>query len=181
MELAIELNKSCYAIRAIKPFVSLKVLISIYFSYFHSLLTYGVMFWSNSHITKDILKIQKRVVRIITNNSRHESCRHLFKQLKILTLPLQYVFSVLVFIAMNRNLFLSNSDIHSFNTQNNLDLHLPSTHLTVVQKGVLYSGQRHLSFIVDIYCYFADKTNAMHEFFFGLTVSISVLFLWKAK
>ena len=33
-----------------------------------------------------------------------------------------------------------NRDIHSFNTRNLLDLHLPSTHLTVVQRGVLYSG-----------------------------------------
>ena len=34
-ELAIKLNKACYAIRAIKSLVSLKALISIYFSYFH--------------------------------------------------------------------------------------------------------------------------------------------------
>jgi hypothetical protein len=53
-ELAIKLNKACYAIRAIKSLVSLKVLISIYFSYFHSLLTYGVIFWGNSPISEDI-------------------------------------------------------------------------------------------------------------------------------
>jgi len=139
-ELVIKLNRACYAIRAIKSLVSLKVLISIYFSYFHSLLTYGVIFWGNSPISKNIFKIQKRVIRIITNNSRRESCKHLFKWLKILTLPSQYIFSVLVFIAENRDLFMFNRDIHSFNTQNHLDLHLPSTHLTVVQRGVLYSG-----------------------------------------
>jgi hypothetical protein len=140
-ELAIKLNKACYAIRAIKSLVSLKVLISIYFSYFH-LLTYGVIFWGNSPISKDIFKIQKTVIRIITNNPRHESCKHLFKRLKILTLPSQYIFLVLVFIAGNRDLFMSNIDIHSFNTRNSLDLHLPSTNLTVVQRGVLYSGCR---------------------------------------
>jgi hypothetical protein len=89
-ELSIKLNKVCYAIRAIKSLVSLKVLISIYFSYFHSLLTYGVIFWGNSPISKDIFKIQKRVIRI-TNKCRHESCKHLFKLLKILTLPSQYI------------------------------------------------------------------------------------------
>jgi hypothetical protein len=112
-ELSIKLNKVRYAIRAIKSLVSLKVLISIYFSYFHSLLTYDVIFWGNSPISKDIFKIQKRVITIITNNPRH----NLFKWLKILTPPSQYIFSVLVFIAGNRDLFMSNRDIHSFNTK----------------------------------------------------------------
>jgi len=40
-------------------FKGLKVLISIYYSYFHSLLMYGIVFWGNSPISKDILKIQK--------------------------------------------------------------------------------------------------------------------------
>ena len=66
-ELAIKLSKACYAIRAIKSFVSLKVLITIYYSYFHSLLMYGVIFWGNSPISKDIFKFQKRIIRIITN------------------------------------------------------------------------------------------------------------------
>jgi len=37
-ELTSELNKVCYAIRAIKPFMSLDVLEMIYFSYIHSLM-----------------------------------------------------------------------------------------------------------------------------------------------
>jgi hypothetical protein len=139
-ELVSKLNKACYAIRAIKTSVSLKVLISIYFSYFHSILSYGVIFWGNSPISKNIFKIQKRAIRIITNKPRRESCKHLFKRLKILTLPSQYIFSVLVYIAENKDLFMSNKDIHSFNTRNHLDLHLTSTHLTVAQRGVLYSG-----------------------------------------
>ena len=37
-------------------------------------------------------------------------------------------------------LFVANRQIHTCNTRQHLDLHLPSTHLTVVLKGVLYSG-----------------------------------------
>jgi len=77
-ELAIKLNKACYAIRAIKQFVSLKSLISVYSSYFHSLMMYGIIFWGNSPISRDIFKIQKRVIRIITNKSRRDSCKHFF-------------------------------------------------------------------------------------------------------
>ena len=55
-EFAIKLNKACYAIRAIKSLVFLKALISIYFSYFRSLLMYGVIFWGNSPVSKKIFK-----------------------------------------------------------------------------------------------------------------------------
>jgi len=110
-ELVIKLNKACYAIRAIKSLVSLKVLISIYFSCFHSLLTYGIIFWGNSPISKNIFKIQKRVIRIITNKPRCESCKHLFKQLKILTLPSQYIFSVL-YLLQNTGIYLCLIEIY---------------------------------------------------------------------
>ena len=37
-------------------------------------------------------------------------------------------------------MFKSNSMVHSINTRHCLDLYLPSTHLTKVQKGVYHSG-----------------------------------------
>ena len=52
-------------------------------------------------------------------------------------------------MAKNREMFLSNSDIHDINTRNNYNLHLPTTNLTLVQKEVLYSGSKiynHLPF-----------------------------------
>ena len=47
-ELTSRMNKACYAIRSIKPFMSLDVLRSTYFSYAHSILSYGIIFWGNS-------------------------------------------------------------------------------------------------------------------------------------
>jgi hypothetical protein len=37
---------------------------------------------------------------------------------------------------------MSNSEIHDSNTRPNHNLHLPSTNLTLVQKGVPYSGSK---------------------------------------
>jgi len=118
-------------------------------SYFHSIMSHGIIFWGNSHLSSNFFKIQKRIIRIINNKSKHDSCHHLYKQLQILTLPSQYIFSLLVFVAKNRDLFLSNSEIHDINRCNNYNLHLPTTNLTLVQKGVLYSGSKiynHLPF-----------------------------------
>jgi hypothetical protein len=43
-----KLNAACYMIRNIKQIVSMEILRSVYFSYFHSVMTYGMMFWHNS-------------------------------------------------------------------------------------------------------------------------------------
>jgi len=43
------LNKACYAIRLLKPFLTMNTLRMIYFSYAHSVLSYGIIFWGNSH------------------------------------------------------------------------------------------------------------------------------------
>jgi len=47
---------------------------------------------------------------------------------------------LLVLVAKNRSLVLSNYEIHDKNMHLNHNLHLSSTNLTLVQKGVLYSG-----------------------------------------
>ena len=139
-----KLNKSCYAIRSVKPFLSREILRMVYFSYVHSFLSYGIIFWGNSHlyIINNVFKIQKRIIRIISNSGSRDSCHPLFKHLQILPLPSQYIFSLLVFVIMNRNLFQSNSEIHNLNTCFYHNMHLPSTDLTSVQKGVLYCGSK---------------------------------------
>ena len=53
-ELTSRLNKACYAIRSIKPFMSIDVLRSTYFSYAHSIISYGIIFWGNSFYSEDI-------------------------------------------------------------------------------------------------------------------------------
>ena len=78
----------------------------------------------------------------MTNKSKRDSCRYLFNQIQLLTLPSQYIFSLFIFVVKNKDLFLFNSEIHNVNTRNNSDLHMPNTNLTIVQKGVLYSESK---------------------------------------
>jgi hypothetical protein len=64
----------------------------IYFSYFHTVTAYGIIFWGNSPHSINIFRLQKRVTRIITNSRSTDSCRELFKKLKILPLKSQYMY-----------------------------------------------------------------------------------------
>jgi hypothetical protein len=91
-ELTSRLNKACYAIRLIKPFMSINVLRSTYFSYAQLVISYEIIFWGNSSYSEDIFKIQKRIIRIIMNSSRNASCRQLFKDLNILPIQSQYIY-----------------------------------------------------------------------------------------
>jgi hypothetical protein len=43
-DLTSKLNKACYVIRTVKPFTSFNVLKTVYFSSFHSVMSYGIIF-----------------------------------------------------------------------------------------------------------------------------------------
>jgi hypothetical protein len=103
--LTTKLNKACFAIRAVKPYMSPKVLRSVYFTYFHSVMSYGIIFWGSSTLINNVFKIQKRVIRIIDNRFSQDSCRQLFKQYQSLTLPAQYILSLVMFVVKYKDSF----------------------------------------------------------------------------
>jgi hypothetical protein len=69
-----------------------------------------------------------------------DSRREFFKLLKILPLYAQYIYSLLMFVVNNRNLFLGNADLYSIKTRNSYNLHLPLPHLTKYKKGIHCAG-----------------------------------------
>jgi predicted Zn-dependent protease len=87
-----------------------------------------------------VFKIQKRVIRIIMNSSKNASCRQLFKDLNILPIQSQYIFSILLFVTKNKDHFLSNSQVHKINTRQTSDLYVPTANFKIYQKCVYYSG-----------------------------------------
>jgi hypothetical protein len=61
--------------------------------YFHSTMSYAIIFWGNCTDSTKIFKMQKRAIRTITGSKNWDSCRDLFKNLKILPLHSQYIVS----------------------------------------------------------------------------------------
>jgi len=110
--------------------------------FFHSVMSYGLIFGGNSTNSKCVFKLQKRASRIIMGAKNNNSCREFFKLLKILPLSGQYIDSLLMFEVNNRNLFLDNADLYSIKTRNSYNLHPPLSHLTKYQNGVHYARIR---------------------------------------
>jgi len=63
--------------------------------------------------------MQKRVIRILMGIGYRKSCRESFKEIKILTLSSQYIFSLLLFVVHNRGYFASNCVYYDINTRKN--------------------------------------------------------------
>jgi len=112
----------------------------IYYSYFHSVMTYGFLFWGNSPDSIKIFRLQKKIIRIMTGCKSTDSCRKLFFNLEILPLPSQYILSLLLFMTRNKNHFLVNSEIYHIDTRKHANFHQPSVNMTKYQKGVYYLG-----------------------------------------
>ena len=100
-----KLSSAGFALRVIKPFLSLDSLKMVYYSYFHFIMTYGLIFWGNSHHGNTIFRLQKRIIRIIVGIRGRDSCREHFKKLKILSLQSQYIYTHFCFLWSIMGLF----------------------------------------------------------------------------
>jgi hypothetical protein len=83
------LSGACCAVRFMSHISSFETLKSIYFAYFYSIMKCGIIFWGNSHNSRKILTLGKKIIRIMTSVKPSNSCRSLFKRLEFLILPCQ--------------------------------------------------------------------------------------------
>jgi hypothetical protein len=49
--------------RAVKPLVTQGTFKINYYSYFHSVINYGIIFWENSSYSNSIFKLQERIIK----------------------------------------------------------------------------------------------------------------------
>jgi hypothetical protein len=70
-----KLSSASFVLRTLRPLVSEGTLRTVYFSYIHSILSYGIIFWVNCSDSNKIFKLQKRAIIIITWSKNKESCR----------------------------------------------------------------------------------------------------------
>jgi len=94
-----------FAMRSDKPYVSQQMMKMVYYSYFHSIMSYGIMFWGHFASSIRVFRLQKRIIRIMMGCKSRDSCRKLFIKLKILPLPSVYILSLLLFVIKNEALF----------------------------------------------------------------------------
>ena len=143
----------------------------IYYSYFHSIMTYCLIFWGNSLDSFKIFRLQK-IIRIMMGCRSRDSCRKLFLNLEILLLPSQYILSLLLFMIRNKNQFQVNSEIHEINTRQHANLHQPSINATKYQKGVHCIGVKVFNMLPFYLKAEVDNPNILKQYYKNTYVKI---------
>jgi hypothetical protein len=139
-QIVTKLCSACYTLRNLKHIVPQSTLRTIYYAYIHSILSYGIIFGGRSSNINKLFILQNKTVRIIINARVREYCREHFKNMQIITLYSQYIFSPILFTVKNKPLFTPNNEIYKYNTRNNTNLHLPNVNITKYYKGPYISG-----------------------------------------
>jgi hypothetical protein len=125
-----KLSAACYMVKQMYYICNNDTLRSIYFAYFHSIASYGIILGGNSSYSKKTFTLQKRIIRIMMGAHPRSSCRRLFKKLEILTVPRQYIYSLMSVFIGNQEKFQTNSSVHNIKTRNKHHLHRPVANLS---------------------------------------------------
>lgn len=117
-KLANRLSSAAYAIKKVRLLSDVDTARLVYFGYFHSLMSYGLLLWGHAANINDIFVLQKRAVRAIYKMKPRDSLREKFKEINVLTLASQYILENILYVKKNILYFKKNSDNHNVNTRN---------------------------------------------------------------
>jgi hypothetical protein len=137
-----KLSSAAYAVKKIRQLTDITTARLVYYAYFHSLMSYGIMLWGSAANIESIFIIQKRAVRNIYNMKPKESLRDVFKEINILTLPSLYILSNIMYVRKNLHKYNKNCDFHCLNTRNKEKLQFPRYKRAKTMKSFLGNGIR---------------------------------------
>ena len=129
-----KLSTAGFVIRQLFYVLNLENFMNGIFCLFHSVVRYGIIFWGNSTNSCKVFKLQKTVKRIMPGAEPRAPCRGLFRRLKILPVPCQYILPLMLFIIDNSSNFQTVSEVHGPHTKSRTQLFIPNTNLTSVEK-----------------------------------------------
>jgi hypothetical protein len=89
------------------------------------------MFWGNSSHAERVFKLQKRVIRLIKGCGYRNSC----KFMNILPLRSQYIYSLMMFVIKNREMFNANSDCYEIDTRQNMNIYVHMYQVNLAKYG----------------------------------------------
>lgn len=124
-----KLSSAAYAVKTIRRLTDVDTARIVYFSYFHSIMSYGILLWGNAADINSIFILQKRAVRAIYKLGPRVSLKEKFKEINILTVASQYIFENLMYVRKNVTKFSEKRDIHNVNTRHKHNLVVHSTRL----------------------------------------------------
>lgn len=112
-----QINRFVYVLRRLSTVANKATALIAYHGYVASQLRYGLVLWGNATDVNRVLLSQKRCIRAICNVAPRTSCKPLFRELNLLTLPSMYILEVCKFVKLHPELFTKLSEVSNFNTR----------------------------------------------------------------
>lgn len=133
-----KLTTHCYVLWQLRFKVDLNLLLIYYYSYVHSCINYATITWGNCTRSNEVFILQKKIIRTILFKSKIDSCRNLFRQLGILTLPCVFILKCVTMVKLDPDIINNIRDNHDrYNFRSNMQIAIPKHRLTLVAKSPL--------------------------------------------
>ena len=126
-------------------------LITMYYSFVYPYLCYCIEVWGNTFQSylDPLLKMQKKVIRIITNSVKYSHTDPLFSRLKMMKLSQLYMYSVQQFMYkyhhsllpdIFQDFFTANENIHGYDTRQRHQYHTVRVLSNLTSRKIRYTG-----------------------------------------
>ena len=126
-------------------------LLTLYYTFIYPYFIYCIEIWGNASdiYLSQIIKLQKRAIRMIVSENYKAHTQPIYKQLKILPLKQVFEYFVILFMFKNVNnlvsnvfkcMFKKNLDVCSCQTRQMTKLYKPKAKTTVLQKSISHIG-----------------------------------------
>jgi hypothetical protein len=141
-QLCSRLGSAVFAIKKIKDICDTKTAKTVYFSYFHSVMTYGVLVWGGGADFSRAFILQKRAIRSILGMQPRDTCRNAFKDLGIITLAGAYIQECVLFARRNLTNTPLNSHHHAYETRRGDEIRPVQHRLTKMSRSFVCNSVR---------------------------------------
>lgn len=135
-----KLNSAYFAIKQMKACVTKDSLLVIYFAMAYSHISLNIMSWGSGKEFQRVFVMQKRILRMIFEMDYRESCKPMFVNKKILTVPCIYMYKCVCFVRKNIVQFEESSSTHSYSTRNGSQLRVPLHRTAKFKKSPIYNA-----------------------------------------
>lgn len=134
-----KLNQAYFAILQLKENLNEAGLVNVYYALAYSHLSLNTFIWGRSSYVSRVFILQKRLLRLLFNLDFRESCKTIFINKKLLTVPSIYIYKCLLYVKSNLESFEGLSDYHLYNTRNKNILSIPLHRTSTYKESLHYN------------------------------------------
>lgn len=139
-----KLSRSASLFHNLKDLAPINILIGLYYAHAHSHLSYCLALFGSTYPThlQNLFVLQKKIIRLVTNQPPFSHTNDLFKQTKIPKFFDMVKLEIASYMFKNKNNGIFRTLIHGYETRFRENLVTPNHVLSIFEKSLEYNGPR---------------------------------------